>query len=58
VKRLVAELDGEDYHQDFETDRRKDADLLEAGLRVVRVTWDRVTQDAKREAARFRRLLA
>jgi len=44
--RLVAELDGEAFHENFE-----------AGLRVVRVTWDRLTTQPKREAARFRRLL-
>jgi very-short-patch-repair endonuclease len=53
-KKLVAELDGEDYHQDFEADRAKDADLVEAGLRVVRLTWDRLTRQPKREAARVR----
>jgi very-short-patch-repair endonuclease len=58
ANRLVAELDGEDYHQDFETDRAKDADLVEAGLRVVHVTWDRPTAQPRREAARFRKLLA
>jgi very-short-patch-repair endonuclease len=58
AKRLLAELDGEDYHQDFEADRAKDADLVEAGNRVIRVTWDRLTEQPKREAARFRRLLA
>jgi very-short-patch-repair endonuclease len=56
--KLIAELDGEDYHQDFEADRAKDADLVEAGLRVVRVTWDRLTQQPRREAQRFRKLLA
>ena len=58
AKQLVAELDGEDYHQDFETDRAKDADLVEAGLRVIRLTWERLTQHPTREATRFRRLLA
>jgi very-short-patch-repair endonuclease len=53
----VAELDGEEFHDDFETDRAKDADLVEAGLRVVRVTWDRLTAQTRREAARFRKLL-
>jgi len=28
---LIAELDGEQFHDDFESDRAKDADLLEAG---------------------------
>ena len=41
---LVAELDGEEFHDDFETDRLKDADLVEAGLRVIRLTWERLTQ--------------
>jgi very-short-patch-repair endonuclease len=57
AKQLVAELDGEEFHDDFETDRAKDADLVEAGLRVVRVTWDRLTAQTRREAARFRKLL-
>ena len=57
-QRLVAELDGEDYHRDFEVDRLKDADLVEAGHKVIRVTWDRLTAQPKREAVRFRRLLA
>ena len=58
TRNLVAELDGEDYHQDFEADRVKDADLLEAGHRVIRLTWERLTRQPNREAARFRRLLA
>jgi very-short-patch-repair endonuclease len=58
AKQLVAELDGEDYHQDFEADHAKDADLVEAGLRVSRVTWGRLTTQPRREATRFRRLLA
>jgi hypothetical protein len=41
----------------YEADRAKDADLVEAGLRVVRVTWDRLTRGGRREAARFRTLL-
>ncbi|HEX5618446.1 MAG TPA: DUF559 domain-containing protein [Solirubrobacteraceae bacterium] len=56
--RLIAELDGAEFHDDFEADRAKDADLVEAGHRVVRLTWDRFTQQPRREAARFRRLLA
>jgi very-short-patch-repair endonuclease len=57
-RRLVAELDGRAYHDDFEHDRERDADLLAAGLRVVRVTWRRLTRAEHREAARFRVLLA
>jgi very-short-patch-repair endonuclease len=54
---LVAELDGREFHDDFEADRAKNADLVEAGLRVVRLTWHRLTRQPRREAARFRRLL-
>jgi very-short-patch-repair endonuclease len=57
AKNLIAELDGEEFHQDFGADRAKDADLVEAGHRVVRVTWHRLTSDPKREAKRFRTLL-
>ena len=51
-------LDGEEFHDDFEANRAKDADLVEAGYRVVRLPWDRLTQQPRREAARFRKLLA
>jgi very-short-patch-repair endonuclease len=57
-QRLIAELDGRAYHHDFERDRDKDADLLTAGHRVVRVTWHRLTRHEAREATRFRELLA
>jgi very-short-patch-repair endonuclease len=58
-QRLVAELDGRAYHENaFEEDRERDATLVAAGLRVVRVTWRRLTRQEEREAARFRALLA
>jgi very-short-patch-repair endonuclease len=58
-QRLVGELDGYDAHElRFEEDRERDADLLAHGLRVVRVTWERLTEQAAKEAARFARLLA
>jgi hypothetical protein len=60
-QRLIVELDSREYHDDadaFEHDRDKDADLVAAGLRVVRVTWSRLTQEPEREAARLRRLHA
>ena len=58
-QRLIAELDGYDTHVlAFETDREKDADLLAAGHRVVRVTWERLKDQPAKEAARFRALLA
>jgi very-short-patch-repair endonuclease len=58
-RRLIAELDGRDVHEiDFEADREKDADLLAHGHRVIRVTWERLTEQTAKEAARFKRLLA
>jgi Transcriptional regulator, AbiEi antitoxin/Protein of unknown function (DUF559) len=58
-QRLIAELDGRAFHEDtFESDRDRDATLTAAGLRVVRVTWRRLTRQEEREAARFRALLA
>jgi very-short-patch-repair endonuclease len=59
-QRLIAELDGRKFHDvpAFEHDREKDADLLTAGFRVVRVTWERLAERPAKEAARFRALLA
>jgi Transcriptional regulator, AbiEi antitoxin/Protein of unknown function (DUF559) len=58
-EQLIAELDGRAYHHDaFEADRERDAVLITAGFRVVRVTWRRLTQQEEREAGRFRALLA
>jgi very-short-patch-repair endonuclease len=41
-QRLVVEVDGFAYHSDraaFERDRERDAALVAAGFRVIRVTW-------------------
>jgi very-short-patch-repair endonuclease len=46
--RLVAELDGFAFHssrRSFESDRRRDATLLAAGLRVMRVTWHQLQDE-------------
>ena len=59
-QRLVAELDGYDFHktrQAFETDRDRDADLLTEGFRTIRITYTRLEQNPKKEAARLRALL-
>jgi very-short-patch-repair endonuclease len=59
-QRLVAELDGRRYHEHaraFEHDRDKDATLVAAGYRVVRVTWRRLVNQPAREAERLRALL-
>lgn len=60
-RRLVVELDGRAFHSDedaFEHDRERDADLLAAGYRVVRITWRRLTGQPDAEARRLRALLA
>lgn len=58
-QRLIAELDGHEFHAgSFERDRDRDADLVAAGFRIVRVTWTRLTGAQQREAARFRTLLS
>jgi very-short-patch-repair endonuclease len=57
-QRLIAELDGQQHELEFESDREKDANLVAAGHRVVRVTWERLTDRPAAEAARFRVLLA
>jgi very-short-patch-repair endonuclease len=44
--RLVVEVDGFAFHSSreaFERDRERDADLQAEGLRVIRVTWRRLT---------------
>jgi very-short-patch-repair endonuclease len=59
-QRLIVELDSRTYHErvrDFEADREKDADLLAAGFRVLRITWQRFTQRPDLEAARLVKLL-
>jgi very-short-patch-repair endonuclease len=46
-QRLIVEVDGYRYHRpqaSFERDRRKDADLMLAGYRVLRLTWRRLTK--------------
>lgn len=51
---LVVEVDGHKYHStspDFERDRRKDADLMLAGYRVLRFTWRRITKEPARVIA-------
>lgn len=47
-QRLVVEVDGYRYHRPrtrFERDRRKDAQLLLAGYRVLRITWRQLTRE-------------
>jgi very-short-patch-repair endonuclease len=53
-QRLVVEVDGYRYHRTrakFERDRLKDAQLLVAGYRVLRITWRRLTREPERVVA-------
>ena len=58
---MIVELDGWDFHNDrrsFEADRARDADTLEAGYVTVRITWERLHESPRREAARLKKILA
>lgn len=60
-QRVIVELDGYDTHgtrSAFETDRERDAILAADGYLVVRITWVRLTEQPKQEAARLRQILA
>ena len=60
TRHLVAETDGwgpHRTHSAFEADRRRDADLLVAGFRVVRFTWHQITRNADFVVATLRALL-
>jgi very-short-patch-repair endonuclease len=58
--RLVVEVDGRETHLTptaFEEDRRRDAELVLAGYRVVRFTWRQVTREPKKVADTLGKLL-
>ena len=60
TQRLAAETDGwgpHRTHSAFEADRRRDANLLVAGFRVVRFTWRTVTREPDSVANTLRALL-
>ncbi len=60
-RQLIVELDGWEFHHDreaFETDRDRDADTLAAGLKTVRITYERLRQRPEQEADRLRKILA
>ncbi len=47
-QRFIVEFDSWTFHSSrkaFERDRRKDAELLALGYRVLRVTWRRLTRE-------------
>lgn len=59
-ERLVVEIDGWKYHSTraaFERDRRRDADLGAAGVRVMRVTWRQIVDEREALVARLVRAL-
>jgi hypothetical protein len=59
-ERLVVELDGYAHHRGraaFERDRRRDAGLVLAGYRVLRITHRRLLDEPSRVAAEVRSLL-
>jgi very-short-patch-repair endonuclease len=46
-EKLIVEVDGYRYHSHraaFEADRQRDARLVAAGFRVIRVTWRQLTE--------------
>lgn len=58
---LVVEIDGFRFHSSreaFERDRRRDARLQAAGVRVMRVTWRQAVDDAYATLARLVQALA
>jgi very-short-patch-repair endonuclease len=59
--RLIVETDGWEAHGTraaFERDRLRDAALVAAGWRVVRITWRPLEREPERVAREFGRLLA
>ena len=58
--KLIVEIDGWRYHGTraaFERDRRRDAALMAAGYRVVRITWRRLTKEPHSVTAQLGALL-
>jgi very-short-patch-repair endonuclease len=57
---LVVEVDGYAFHRDraaFERDRRRDAALMAAGLRVMRFTWRQIVEEPLPVIARIAQVL-
>jgi very-short-patch-repair endonuclease len=60
AQRLIVETDGWQAHgtrQAFEIDRLRDAHLVAAGWRPVRLTWKRLNQEPAAVAEQLRRIL-
>ncbi len=61
AERLVVEVDGRAFHssdRSFERDRRRDAVLVAAGLRVIRVTWRQILSEPEALLVRVAQALA
>jgi hypothetical protein len=61
AQRVIVELDGYQFHgtrQAFERDRERDAATLAAGFVTVRITWERLTEAAEKEADRLSAIIA
>ncbi len=59
-QRLIVEVDGYGFHghrRAFETDRRRDQELVAAGYQVIRVTWRQLTEEPIAVAARLAQAL-
>ena len=60
AERLIVEIDGAAFHSSppaFERDRRRGQILTAAGLRVVRITWRQITEEAPAVLVRLTRAL-
>jgi very-short-patch-repair endonuclease len=60
AQRLIVEVDGHAFHGHrlaFERDRRRDAALVAAGYRVMRVTWRQLTEEPLAVVASLARAL-
>ena len=56
TEELVVEVDGYAFHSSraaFERDRRRDAELAAAGIRVIRVTWRQIVEEPEAVVARL-----
>jgi very-short-patch-repair endonuclease len=59
-QRLIVEVDGARFHLPrvaFEKDRSRDAELMAAGWRVIRVTWNHLTRERDRVVAQVAQAL-
>jgi very-short-patch-repair endonuclease len=59
-ERLVIEVDGHAFHSSrarFESDRMRDAVLVAAGMRVMRVTWQQIVHEPEALVARVAQAL-